>query len=252
LPVATIGGPPQKDQLVLYWEFDNSARITSHASKVTYTSRFIGAQTTDTLFFRLDGSHVSGPILPVGAVVTDTNGKVIGLAEPLHNHWVQRTGIPPPLITAMAGAQDLLSGAISRQSWAQGPVLDVVGSNKGLSDYEAGVLTSAADYEKMSTDLSDPLVNLGEPTAVNDMNFNNSWYFSVDGTVLVSVYPHLVDLQNAGGKTLAQARWVAIQWGRSEGKPNRLIYGTVPYVTQGGFEINGDITNLVQSVGPLR
>jgi hypothetical protein len=68
--------------------------------------------------------------------------------------------------------------------------------------------------------------------------------------MLIVVFPDPVTLKNVDGKTLAQAKWVGIEWDRLEGKPNRLVYGDVAYTIKGGFELVGDLTNLQQSVPP--
>jgi hypothetical protein len=57
-----------------------------------------------------------------------------------------------------------------------------------------------------------------------------------------------MELRSVDGKLVGQAKWVGIQWDRSDGQSNRLIYGEIPYTIKGGFEIGGDLTNLQQSV----
>jgi hypothetical protein len=72
--------------------------------------------------------------------------------------------------------------------------------------------------------------------------------------MLTTVFPRAVDLQDARGNILAQAKWVAIQWGRSDGKPDRVIYGNVAndmrmtYTVVGSFELQGDTANLASIV----
>jgi hypothetical protein len=58
------------------------------------------------------------------------------------------------------------------------------------------------------------------------------------------VFPRPVNLCNSSGTGLAQAKWVGIQWNRSGGKTNRVIYGSVAYVVQGSLEITGETSSL--------
>jgi hypothetical protein len=62
------------------------------------------------------------------------------------------------------------------------------------------------------------------------------------------VFPRPVNLCNSAGNVLAQAKWVGIQWGRNDGGPNRVFYGSVTYNLEGSFEITGDISSLESAV----
>jgi hypothetical protein len=43
---------------------------------------------------------------------------------------------------------------------------------------------------------------------------------------------------------------VGIQWDRTDGKPNRIIYGSTPYIIDESYSIEGDISNLTQIIEP--
>ena len=62
------------------------------------------------------------------------------------------------------------------------------------------------------------------------------------------MFPRPVELRNSAGKVLAQAKWVSIQWGRNEGKPSRVVYGSVAYTVEGSFKITGAVSGLENSV----
>ncbi len=250
LPVASIGSLPKYPQTVLIWESTDSDWTVPKSLTVS-SVRALGP-----LFFgAFDKSAFWGGVDPApGAVVTDKKGRVLGLAVPLYERLVMRLGTPPALIASIDSALELLSGDAVQRPWADGPVLSAAIASRGpLNGYSAGILSTPSDYDKMSIALLDLLGKLGEPIATDDLNLNDqSWYGSLEGTMLVVVYPWPVDLKGADGQVLAQAKWVGIQWDRSEGKPNRLIYGDVAYTIKGGFVIAGDISNLLQSVPPVR
>jgi hypothetical protein len=65
-----------------------------------------------------------------------------------------------------------------------------------------------------------------------------------DGKLMILCYPGLQELRNADGKLLALAKWIGLQWDRSEGKPARLVYGTEPYKGEGIYELTGNMTYL--------
>jgi hypothetical protein len=61
-------------------------------------------------------------------------------------------------------------------------------------------------------------------------------------------YP--VELYDTTGALIASTKWVGIQWDRNDGKPNRLIYGSTPYIPDGSYSIEGDISSLLQIIEP--
>jgi hypothetical protein len=69
-------------------------------------------------------------------------------------------------------------------------------------------------------------------------------------------------LRSAGGALLADAKFIVIQWDRSDGKPSRLLYGKdcaglfegkylYPLVLDGGFQIAGSVATLEQAISSL-
>jgi len=51
----------------------------------------------------------------------------------------------------------------------------------------------------------------------------------MDGSLLTAVFPNPVNLRGTDGTVLAQAKWVSIQWGRSDSKPSFVVYGSIAY-----------------------
>jgi hypothetical protein len=189
--------------------------------------------------------------LDTGTVVSDRAGKIIGLATPLHLRLAIRLANPPPIIAGINSGRELLKPDVPTPLWADGPAHSAIAGSGFISGDFAGVLPPPSDYEQMTLALKDLLGTVGQPVVTADLNLNEqSWYASLDGTMLVVVYPRPVDLRSSDGRALASAKWVGIQWGRSEGKPNRLVYGIRAYTIDGGFELLGDLTDLQRSVPP--
>ena len=69
--------------------------------------------------------------------------------------------------------------------------------------------------------------------------------------MLIAAFTYPVELHDSDNNLLATAKWIGIQWDRSEGKPNRLIYGSTAYAVEGAYSIEGDISGLVQLVEPI-
>lgn len=76
-------------------------------------------------------------------------------------------------------------------------------------------------------------------------------YHPKDGKLLVVTFPYSLELQNSSGNRLAKTKWVGIHWDRSEGKPDRLLYGSSAYVVEGASSIQGDLSNLIQILQPV-
>jgi hypothetical protein len=65
--------------------------------------------------------------------------------------------------------------------------------------------------------------------------------------LLTTIFPRPVNLCNTAGTVLAQAKWVGIQWDRSNGKLSRVVYGSKAYTIDGSFEIISD-TSILDNV----
>ena len=188
-----------------------------------------------------------------GAVVTDLSGKVLGLESVYTTRLVMRLGpigyIPP--IISINSAMELLSPAAAGQPWSNGPFLFSAneGSKSGFYD---GLMR---EYVSVATAITLVLSELGQPLSISDLPpdftsyvWSNMGTYTPDGSLLTTVFPRPVELRDLTGNVLAQAKWVAIQWGRDEGKPSRIVYGSVAYVVEGSFEITGDISGLDSAV----
>ena len=184
-----------------------------------------------------------------GAVVTDQSGKVLGLESIYTTHLVMRLGGPgyiPPIISIKAALEDL-SPETTNQPWANGALLFAANVGSKSGNYNGFV----REYVPVATAITPVLGELGQPLAISDLPQNFTSYidakqgtYSPDGSLLTTVFPRPVELRDSAGKVLTQAKWVAIQWGREDGKPNRIVYGIVAYVVEGRFEITGDINGL--------
>lgn len=188
-----------------------------------------------------------------GATVTDKYGRLIGLIGTFYNAFVFRLGEPgmtPPIIN-IKDALELLSPDAVSQTWARGPAFALITTKESLTG-RATSEPSPANYDAMTEAVESILGTIGEPLPANELpsdyrTFSWGGPESADGTLLNLVYPRPVELRNTAGQVVAEAKWVGIQWGRSEGKPNRLFYGYIANgnaIVAGGFILNGDITAL--------
>jgi hypothetical protein len=98
------------------------------------------------------------------------------------------------------------------------------------------------------------LNELGAPLSTSDLphtflsyTWSNAIPQSSDGHLLTTIFPRPVNLCNSAGTVLAQAKWIGIQWDRSNGKLSRVVYGSTAYMIDGSFEIIGD-TSVLDSV----
>jgi hypothetical protein len=242
-----LGELPSESQTVRFWESDSHDKMTFSSLKVN------SKQTTESLFFTLAGDVTAGPILQPGTPVINSNSQLLGLAMPVHNRLAAMTALPNPLIASVTGANLLFSGDINSQTWSHGPVLTSFAGQGHIFGYASGILTSPSDYDQMTAALTNLMENLGQPVIATDLDLGNAeWYSSLDGTMLVCVFATEHNLKNAHGETLGVARWVSLQWGRSEGNPNRLVYGNVPYIIEGGYELPKDLSMLQRSLSNER
>jgi hypothetical protein len=195
-----------------------------------------------------------------GAVITDKDGKAIGLLGRYWSKLLVSPSFPPgyiylPLVININSALGLLTDT----SHTNGPAVFVV-----LTDQElAGTYfvpgnppqLLANNIENLVTSVMGLLDELGETLPVDDMAQYSSGlpmgFHPEEGVTLVAAFTYPVELHNSGNNLLATAKWIGIQWDRSEGKPNRLIYGSAAYMVEGAYSIEGDISGLVQLVEPI-
>jgi hypothetical protein len=247
LKAIAMGDSPKEGETVRFWESDSQGKMTLTSLKVN------SKQTTESLFFSLAGDFAAGPVLQAGTPVINSNNQLLGLAMPTHNRLAVMTALPNPLIASITGANLLLSGDIDSQTWSHGPVLTSFAGQGHVFGYASGILTSPSDYDQMTAVLTNLMENLGQPITTDDLDLTNmGWYSSFDGTILVCVFPTEYNLKNFQVDTLGVARWVGLQWGRSEEKPNRLVYGEVPYIIEGGYELPQDLSMLQGSLSSVR
>ena len=188
-----------------------------------------------------------------GVVVTDLKGKVLGLESIYTTRLVMRMGHPgyiPPIIS-INSAMELLSAANVGQPWSNGPLLFAANEGSMSRSYDGLV----REYESLAAAINPLLSDLGQPLSISDLPLDFTSYvwsnmgtYTPDGSLLTTVFPRPVELRDSVGNLLTQAKWVGIQWYRDEGKPTRIVFGSVPYVVEGSFEITGDVSSLDSAV----
>jgi hypothetical protein len=113
----------------------------------------------------------------------------------------------------------------------------------------------ANSIENLVTDVTGLLGALGEPLPLDDLAQYSSGlplgFYPKEGVMLIAAFTYPVELHDSDNNLLATAKWIGIQWDRSEGKPNRLIYGSTAYAVEGAYSIEGDTSSLVQLLEPL-
>jgi hypothetical protein len=245
LRAATIGEPdalkPESEVIVYGWTAPDYSTIKSE--RVPFPGYGNG-------FFMEVGE---GYIASDGSMVTDEQGRVIGLIGTFYNAFVFRPGGPgmtAPIINIQS-ALGLLSPDAVNQPWADGPAFSLITTKDSVTGHTSAE-PPLTKYSEMTAAIQSLLATMSEPLPANELpgyyrGFSWGGPESVDGTLLSVVYPRPVELRNTGGQVVAEAKWVGIQWGRSEGKPNRLFYGHIESgnaIAEGGFTLNGDITEL--------
>lgn len=190
-----------------------------------------------------------------GAVVTDKDGKAVGL---LGRYWSKLIiklfpvgYIYLPLAINIDSALELLTDT----SHTIGPAVCVVLTELGSTDIVPGNALSVNDIENFGTTVMGLLDKLWEPLPLDDLAQYSSglprFFHPEEGIMMIAAFTYPVELHDGGNNLLATAKWIGIQWDRSEGKPNRLIYGSTAYAVEGAYSIEGDISGLVQLVEPV-
>ena len=215
--------------------------------------RYVIESLDTSLFFSVSENwEGKGWINVNGAVITDSNGLVIGLLGSWYSslccvyrpHWL------PPLAISTTAALALMSEEAVSEVRANGPVqmLTACLTPKGGNNYWLSPL-SDTDYIRLATAIQNLLSHAGQPitTTDTDLSIVNDYHSlqSEDGIFLTTVFAKPVILRDNQGNILASAIWVCFQWDRSDGKPNRIIYGTTPYVVDGVFEADQSAADLM-------
>jgi hypothetical protein len=203
--------------------------------------------------FMVDISPDHGYVGYDGAVVTGKNNEPIGLIGHFSNTFVIILGGPgltPPIIDIQSGL-NLLSLDSANKSWVKMPVYTLITDLASLTGAASNRMP-AEKYGEMAAALEPLLGTMGAPLPANELPVNYrsiSWggLETVDGTLFTVVYPRPVELRNVSGDVSVKAKWVGLQWGMNEGKPNRIFYGHLNLgnaVIDGGFYLLGDISTL--------
>jgi len=214
------------------------------------------------LFFTIRPSQEAitkreGWVTTSGAVITDTDGKAIGLWA---IYWSSLLPLKTfgsieifPLVINIDSALALLTDA----SHTNGPAVCVALTKSDTIDFVPGLAIHLPlnNIENLATNITGLLDELGEPLPVDDMEQYFSGLYAgfhpEEGIMLIAAFTYPVELHDSGNNLLARAKWIGIHWGKSEGKPNRLIYGGAAYAVEGAYSIEGDISGLVQLLEPV-
>jgi hypothetical protein len=193
-----------------------------------------------------------------GAVITDKDSKAIGLVG---RYWSKllnvRLAIPLGYLPWAINIDSALA-LLTDTSHTNGPAVCVILSNEyGNRDivwgYPPHLLVN--NIEDLATNVTGLLDKLGEPLSLDDLAQYSSGlpigFEPEEGIMLIAAFTYPVELYNSDNNLLATAKWVGIQWDKSEGKPNRLIYGSTAYAVEGAYSIEGDISGLVQLLEPI-
>jgi len=215
------------------------------------------------LFFTISPSQEAitkreGWVSMSGAVITNTDGKAIGLWA---IYWSRLLPVKTfgsieifPLAINIDSALDLLTDT----SRTNGPAVCIALTESDTVDFVPGLAVHLPlnNIENLDTTVIGLLDKLGEPLPVDDIkpSFTSSLYpgfHPEEGIMLIAAFTYPVELHDSDNNLLATAKWIGIQWDRSEGKPNRLIYGSTAYAVEGAHSIEGDINGLVQLIEPV-
>jgi len=251
--VSSVAPEPNQQVLILEW-----SRVKGVEQKDGGIREILG----DPVFHQIPATTVTGlkgsppefvvaPYAPqkrtlgvgvnLGDVVTDEKGNVLGLIG--NTSWGLITAHPleyPRTAVGIESLSELMSPDAAQQIRARGPSAYSFVTPNSATAPSVGPI----NYEEVAVAIQELLNSIGKPLVVAELMAGySSFPLPAGGTVLVAAYVFPIDLRTKDGTLLAQAKWVAIQWGNS-GKPNSLLYGSVPYEPQGAFELAGDIAIL--------
>jgi hypothetical protein len=204
-----------------------------------------------------NGVMPSGGVPPIGqgAIIADSQGRVIGLVGTDYNTLFPHPhafGAIPGVAAIHIAIELLLPGA-ANGPYSNGPLLVIIRNPDGSGAMRGGQFPN---YEAVSNALRGILSRTDGQVPQEDMPQDYRRMISgtvdepADGTVVTVPYPRPVELKNPDGKLVGTGRWVGIQFGRSGGKPDRLFFGDGVLVVKGGFYIKGDISEFTRLVAP--
>lgn len=202
-----------------------------------------------------------GSVGEPGAVITDNNGRVIGLLGNYWNKLVLRLGGPqqqyPPYAVSIGSALELLEDP----SQTNGPAVAIFISESSTSDIIPGSRPRLPlnVIESLDSTIIELLDKVGDPLPIDDLSEHDYeltysitiFYPPEEGNLLVVTFPYPLELHDSSGNLLTETKWIGIQWDRSENKPNRLLYGSTTYAVEGAYSIEEDIGNLIQILQPV-
>jgi hypothetical protein len=275
LPVAEIGDTSSlaSNQRVyvggrVYWTNE-----CTECSTDAYISAYI-SDNISPLFFSINIPWITMRVITIingkhwdsesGAVITDKDGKAIGLLgrypSKLHLLVPQPPGyVYLPWAINVDSALELLTDTSHTNGPAISIILTKIAIDGGIGHVDIDIVPGDAlpvnDIENLATNITGLLDELGEPLPIDDLAQYSSglpWGFAPEeGIMLIAAFTYPVELHDGGNNLLARAKWIGIHWDRSEGKPNRLIYGSAGYIVEGAYSIEGDISGLVQLLEPI-
>lgn len=103
LAAGAVGQATGKNETVLAWEWNGSRWTVTNRMRV---ETIPGRPPDPSFFYITTGDPLYGPLLSGGTVVTDEQGKVLGLAEPLEGPYL---AIPPAKIASIGVGMALLN-----------------------------------------------------------------------------------------------------------------------------------------------
>jgi hypothetical protein len=190
-----------------------------------------------------------------GAAITDEDGRVIGIVGRYYSKLIVVIGGPGGL-QPKPGAIDINSAMelLTDSTYSNGPAIVHLLTHSGIQDVNYSKLESGTpdDFKAALMGLLDKLV---EPAPLDELSLYSSGFSRIGQTeegvtILMVSFTYPVELHDTTGALIANARWVGIQWDRNDGKPNRLIYGSIPYIIDGSYIIEGNINNLIRIIEP--
>jgi hypothetical protein len=193
-----------------------------------------------------------------GAVITDKHGKAIGLLGRYLRSELFFVSLPVGYLPLAINIDSAL-GLLTDTSHTNGPTVCAILSKLGGTDFVAGnalhLPLPLNSLENLATNVTGLLGKLGEALPLGDLAQYSSGlpigFHPEEGIMLIAAFTYPVELHDSGNNLLASAKWIGIQWDRSEGKPNRLIYGSAGYIVEGAYSIEGDISGLVRLLEPV-
>jgi hypothetical protein len=189
-------------------------------------------------------------------VISNEQGQVIGLTGTLY-HPFYLSSEPPNLIVPIINLKQAMQQLADKanQSWDNTPVYFL--ESKEIYGAPGKEFNNREDWTKIRQDVVPLLTTLGDPVSAQELP---KYYMDIimgppgqlDGTYLSILFLTTATITNESGVPVAEAKWVGIQFGRGNNKPNQLIFGTLKdgtAVVQSGFILKGDLSALEKAMG---